>query len=341
MAKIRGLYQRGNIYWTCVRDVRESTGETSQRKAEAVLLQRRMEARQGRYQGPRKDYKFKELAQEYLVWAEGRYNTLRDRKSRIAQLLSVFGNLPLGAVNTRRIEKYQSERLTHVGPAGVNRAIGLLKHMFTKAVDWQMVSPYVRESFAKVKQLQEPAGRTRFLSVEEYYRLVNASPSHLKPIIIFAVHTGARWSEIRLAEWPQVDFEHGYVYLKKTKTGKGRGIPMNETLRATLEAIPHTADSRYVFANRSGDPYGSVRKAFNSAKERAKILDLKFHDLRHTTASWMREEGQDLADVQELLGHSRIEMTLRYAHLGPTYKKRAVGSLDQRLKERPEQVVKP
>jgi integrase len=140
-----------------------------------------------------------------------------------------------------------------------------------------------------------------------------------------------RLSEILRLEWSRTDFRNGIITLHVTKNGKRRDVPMNETVRATLEELPHGPDSRFVFANRNGDPYKSVNTSFPSALERAGITDATFHDLRHTAGSWMRMEGADLADINEVLGHSRMEMTLRYAHLGPSHKKRAVQKLDKIL----------
>ncbi|MHC4357711.1 MAG: tyrosine-type recombinase/integrase [Planctomycetota bacterium] len=338
MARTKGLYKRGKIWWTAIMLPdgtlkRESAGETSQRKAEEVLLKRRIKAQDSQEERPKKKYTFRELAEEYQAWSEGRYphQSRKDRNCKVRQLVERFGDLPLEAFNIKLVEEFQSERLQINKPASVNRILAVLKHMFTKAVDWKMVRSSVREGLGKVKQLKEPPGRTRYLTEDEYYRLLDACAPHLKPIVILAVHTGMRMGEILGLEWSMIDFQNDNIVLYKTKNGKRRDVPINETVRATLEELPHGPDSRFVFANRKGDPYKSVNTSFPKALERAGIADATFHDLRHTAGSWMRMDGADLADIREVLGHSRMEMTLRYSHLGPSHKKRAVQKLDKRL----------
>ena len=128
-----------------------------------------------------------------------------------------------------------------------------------------------------------------------------------------------------------------------TKNGERREIPINATLRETLEELyrgtkerPRRIDVPWVFYDPStGKPYKSVKRSFASACRRAKIKDFHFHDLRHTFASHLVMAGVDLTTVKELLGHKTLTMTLRYAHLAPSHKVKAVDILDNTLNNSP------
>jgi site-specific recombinase XerD len=98
--------------------------------------------------------------------------------------------------------------------------------------------------------------------------------------------------------------------------------------------VPKHPDSPYVFCNNDGKPYESIKTAFHTAIKRAGISDFRFHDLRHTFASHLVMLGIDLKTVQELLGHKSFEMTLRYSHLSPAHKNKAVELLDINLTDR-------
>jgi integrase len=114
---------------------------------------------------------------------------------------------------------------------------------------------------------------------------------------------------------------------RDSKNHERRDIPMNETCRAALKGLERRGE--YVFCNKDGENYASVRKAFDTAVRKAGITDFRFHDLRHTFASNLVMEGVDIMTVKELMGHKDLTMTLRYAHLAPNHKTRAVTILDR------------
>lgn len=129
-----------------------------------------------------------------------------------------------------------------------------------------------------------------------------------------------------------MDLRHGFILLEKTKNGKRREIPINNTLRAVLQGITRRLDIPYVFFNPdSGKPYTNARKSFDTAVTKAKIQDFHFHDLRHTFASQLIMSGQDITTVSRLLVHKSLTMTLRYSHLAPSHLVKAVNVLDEIL----------
>ncbi len=120
----------------------------------------------------------------------------------------------------------------------------------------------------------------------------------------------------------------------QTKNAERKEIPINSTLRESLKSITRRLDIPYVFFNpKTEKPYNNMVKSFDSALRRAGIKDFVFHDLRHTFASQLVMAGVDLATVRELLGHKTLTMTLRYSHLAPSHKVKAVDLLDSKLNE--------
>jgi integrase len=227
--------------------------------------------------------------------------------------------------------------------ASVNREMAILHHVFQKGVEWEMIekSPFEhgRGIFSK-----ENNTRTRYLTQDEITRLLNNAPEHLKDIIICAIHTGMRKSEILSLKWSQI--KNGFIYLTRTKTDESRQVPISEELKKLFEDLhrKQATKSDYVFryervSKKEGpekvvklvlnkNPMGDIKHSFTNALKKAGIEDCRFHDLRHTCASHLVMNGASLKDVQEILGHKDMTMTLRYAHLSQEHKKKAVNLLN-------------
>jgi integrase len=203
--------------------------------------------------------------------------------------------------------------------------------MIHKAADWDMVEEETLKRVRKVKLIEEHNRRLRYLSKEECQSLISNCDRHLEPIVIMALNTGMRKGEILFLKWDNVDLKHGFILLEVTKNGERREIPINQTLHDTLATLPRHISSPYVFWQGEGKAYQDVKRSFNSACRRAGIKDFRFHDLRHTFASQLVMAGIDLTTVKELLGHKAVTMTMRYAHLAPAHKVKAVSILDSTL----------
>jgi integrase len=228
------------------------------------------------------------------------------------------------------IEQLQTDYLSKdYKPASINKITAILKHMFTKAYDWEMITDNTLRKIRKVKSVKGENKRLRYLSLDECQTLINACDPHLKPIVITALNTGMRKGEILNLKWNNVDLRHGFILLDITKNGERREIPINDTLKDVLQGITRRLDISYVFYdNTTGKPFQDVKRSFNTACRRAGIKDFHFHDLRHTFASQLVMAGVDLTTVKELLGHKTLTMTLRYAHLAPSHKVAAMQKLD-------------
>jgi integrase len=200
--------------------------------------------------------------------------------------------------------------------------------MFNKAILWGKTDCSPCKG---VKLFKENNQRLRFLEKEEIDKLLSKCCEHLRPIATVALHTGMRKSEILGLKWHDVDIKRNIIHLSNTKNGEKREVPMNETVQKTLIGVRKNPESQYIFCNKDGKPYGDIKKSFFTAVTKSDIVDFHFHDLRHTFASQLVMSGIDLNTVRELLGHKSLEMTLRYSHLSPDHKKRAVDILSRNL----------
>ena len=212
--------------------------------------------------------------------------------------------------------------------ASINREMATLRHIFSKAVEWDMID---RNPFEKGKSLLLKVNnqRIRYLTEDEIAKLLDQCrlQKHLHRIVTCAINTGMRRGEILTLRWEQI--RNGFIYLEKTKTKNRREIPINHDLARVFKEIRKEQElsSKYVFTYNSRT-IQRVERAFKGAVRRAGIKDFKFHDLRHTFASHVIMRGGSLKDVQELLGHKTMSMTLRYSHLSQEHKKKAVNLLN-------------
>jgi integrase len=338
----KGIYKRGNVYWIryaglAGKMVYESSGSDKFRDAEALLIQRKQGVKEGKQPEIKRigNYTFNELAGKYLSWINGRQKSARIKSYIINQLVDAFGSLPLRRFNTVVVEQLQTDLMNRgLKNSSCNKVLNILKHMFTKAVEWDMVESEVLKRVRKVKLLQDNSKRLRYLSKEECQALINSCDPHLKPVVITALNTGMRRGEILNLKWDQVDLRHGFILLDVTKNGERREIPINKTLEALFldKSLIRRLDVPYVFYDPvTGKPYQNVKRSFKTALRKAKIRDFHFHDLRHTFASHLVMSGVDITTVKELLGHKTLTMTLRYSHLAPSHKVKAVDILDNAL----------
>ena len=211
--------------------------------------------------------------------------------------------------------------------ASVNREMSCLHHLFSKAVEWELMerSPFDR---GRSLILKENNKRLRFLTMDEISRLLKECAPHLRRIVTCAILTGMRRGEILSLKWEQV--RNGFIYLEKTKTNESRQIPIADDLDRLFREIRKAEHlkSDFVFTYKGERIQDNIKNAVASAFRRAGLSDVRFHDLRHTFASQVLLNGGTLKDVQEILGHKTMTMTLRYAHLTQEHKKKAVNLLN-------------
>ncbi len=317
--------------------IREMIGP-SRKGAEKIIAKKKAEIAENKFLDVKKEpkpIKFHEFAKEFLEWAKVNHkSSSRSRElSNMRNLETAFKNKNIHEITTWDIERWKVKRKGEVKPATVNRELATLKSMLSKAVEWGRLK---ESPTRKIKLLKGITKRLRYLMPDEVQRLLSNCSDHLKPIVTVAVHTGMRKGETLSLRWDQIDFEKGIITLVDTKNDQRRYVPMDETVKSTLRGLERKGD--YVFCGlKPGRPLVWIELSFHNALEKSGIDDFRIHDLRHTFASNLIMAGIDLMTVKELLGHKTIEMTLRYAHLAPDHKMRAVNILDQVMSQIPPQ----
>lgn len=324
-----GIYQRGKIWWIDYyykgRRLREPVS-ASRQEAAAALKSRRGDIVKGRFELKRdaRDCRFEEFAVIYAKHLKATRRGWKKELSKLKVLVKYFGAKMLGDITSYDVECFKAERKKTMAGATVNRDLALLKTMYNKAAHWKFFrgeNPVRGVSFFPEQQ------KERILSDEEARRLVEASTKSLKPVVIVALNTGMRTSEILGLRWESVDFARRFIFVERSKNGRSRKVPMNSEVLNTLAGLPRNGEEFVFSKERSSGPLRSVRTAFLSALRKAKISNLRFHNLRHTFATNLVMNGVDLVTVKEILGHSEIAMTVRYSHPSDSRKMDAVERL--------------
>ena len=187
-----------------------------------------------------------------------------------------------------------------------------------------------------IKRLSEPRGRTRFLSDEERLKLLEAtenSSSQLHLAVVLSLATGARQSEIWGLCWKDIDLKEGYLTFEQTKNGDIRKVPVLGEALNLLRTYHHQhriVGREELFPGRIKGHSLNLRKQWVAAIKLAEIEDFRWHDLRHSSASYMVRQGLDLRLVAELLGHRTLQMSMRYSHLAKEHLKSAISEAMER-----------
>jgi len=334
------------IWWVSYTDpggkrVRRSTGTTERKEAEALEAKWKLESYRARNWQEQPSRTFDELMLPYLKYAlrEKRQNPSGIRAAA-KQLKRAFTGVDIQAMTDVDVRQY-AERRRQQGAAAstVNKEIGLLSSAIGHANrqwGWRLPNP------ARGCRLREPEGRVRWLSRAEAMRLIEEArreprAPHLADLVQLALNTGMRRGELLGLEWRRVDLPQRLIYLEgvHTKAGRRRSVPLNAAAYAAILGrarfrAEHKPDSPWVFCRADGERIGDVKHSFASACVRAGIDDFRFHDLRHCCAAWLVQAGAPLAEVRDLLGHSTIKMTERYAHLAPENVRLTVELLDDK-----------
>jgi integrase len=203
--------------------------------------------------------------------------------------------------------------------ATVNRYMASLSIAMTIATNewlWLEENP-----MRKVKKRTEPRGRVRFLSKDEQATLLHACQNVDCPclyvVVVLALATGGRYSEILNLKWQDVNFDKNIIIFMDTKNGEHRPVPLSNHPKKILLEYSKTKqlNSDYVFPRKDGKAPLDLRKKWDKALENSGIADFNFHDLRHTAASNLAKAGASLMELSHILGHKTLQMVKRYAHL--------------------------
>ncbi|MBN2646140.1 MAG: tyrosine-type recombinase/integrase [Desulfuromonadaceae bacterium] len=256
----------------------------------------------------------------YLPHAKGYKRSWQTDESLLRNhILPAIGHLHLDQVTRRHcVDLFSHHRATHE-PGSTNRIIILCRYIFNCAIRWE-VPCITQNPTSGIDLFQENNQRERYLSEEEARRLFDAleqsESKHLKYIISMLLLTGARKNEVLNAKWTDIDMERRLWRIEFNKSGKTRYVPLSDGMLQLLQSLPRSEEDVYLFPSpKSGGPYVQIFSSWDKARERAGLLDLRIHDLRHSFASMLINSGRSLYEVQKLLGHTQVKTTQRYSHL--------------------------
>lgn len=256
------------------------------------------------------------------------------RSSLRNHLVPALGHLRLDQIGARQIEEFKAKSLERVSKKTVNNLLTVLRRMLVVAVEWGVIVQIPR-----IKWLKCPQPEFDFLTFEEADRLVAAAEDEWRTMIVVALRTGLRQGELLALRWDDVDLAAGRLIVRRNlvrgnlgtpKSGRNREVPLSDGTIRALKAHRHLR-SELVFCQPSGEILNKekCKHPIWRACKRAGLRRLGWHVCRHSFASHLAMRGVPLKVVQELLGHSTIQMTMRYAHLAPVVKRDAVALLDR------------
>jgi integrase len=316
MAREAGIYRRGDspYWWFDVvlpngRRIRQSARTKNREEAEALLLKLKHDTFREAHLGIKSQRSWQDAVVRYLV-VKSNLRSIEDVRRICRKLDPHFGHLTLDQITGDLIwQVIQAELKKGNKAATVNRYLALIRCLMRMARDeWQWIV-----SFPKIRLLKGEVERDRWLTPDEADRLIAASPPHLGALIRFALATGCRASEIAGLEWHRVDLERKTAWLNQTKNGTPRGVPLNRDAIAVLDE-QCGKHAQYCFTFR-GAPirWQLSNSGWLTALKKAELKDLRFHDLRHTWASWHRQAGTSCDELKDLGGWKSRVMVDRYA----------------------------
>jgi integrase len=235
-------------------------------------------------------------------------------------LLPRLGKRYMDDITRQDIVKLHLDRKASGAAAGsANRLLIMLRFIFNLALRWEV--PGVKDNPTKnIPLMPENNKKERYLSQDEARQLYAAVCQSDNPMLQFIVPmlilTGARKREVLDARWDDFDLERRLWRIPTTKLGKPRHVPISDGVLSLLGSVPRSTE--HVFANpKTGKPYVSIFCSWNTARKQARLPEVRVHDLRHSFASLLINNGRSLYEVQKILGHTQVKTTQRYAHLAP------------------------
>lgn len=291
-----------------------------------------------------KRHTFGEMIERY-------YKNILPQKSEVMQIEQYrqlkwwneqLGNLLLADVTSNSISELRDRLRTEIGPKGKPRSpattvryLSAISHVYTiakKEWGWVTINPVL-----DVTKPKEPKGRVRFLSDDERSRLLKScqesNSSILYTVVVLALSTGARRMEIMSLTWDDVDLNRGMAILNETKNDERRALPITGHALELLKKLSKVRrlDTNLLFPRSDGQKPIDLRSAWNKSISDAQIEDFRFHDLRHSAASYLAMNGATLAEIAEVLGHKTLQMVKRYAHISEQHTATVVSKMNEKI----------
>ncbi|MEI6610459.1 MAG: tyrosine-type recombinase/integrase [Deltaproteobacteria bacterium] len=321
-----GLYKRRSVWWMSFshhgEQLRRSTETEDKKLAIRIFDKLKGDIAEGKWfeRLPGQDHTFRDLMKKYLEEYssvnKAKLSHKRD-KSLAAHLLKFFGDMYLIDIRAAMISDYKLERRTEgASPRTINYELTLMSHAFNIAIrEWEWLND---NPVRKVKKERVDNAIERWLTQVEEERILRVSAKWLQEIIIFAIHTGLRQSEILDLKWSHVDMIRRTILISEQKNRGVDTLPLNETAIGVLKERHNQKLTQcdIVFPSSNGTRMlnRNLYRAFEIATDRAKVDNFRFHDLRHTFATRLVQSGVGIYEVQRLGRWKNHLMVMRYAH---------------------------
>lgn len=324
------LYKRGNIWFYDLhhggKRLQKSTGTTDKVKAQEYHDRLKASLWEQERLGVKSRYSWQQAAGRWIEETSHKA-THKEDIAKLKWLHSLLGELMLDEITLDVIARIKEARLREAGKSTANRFLALVRAVLKRAVDeWDWL-----EKAPKVKLFKEPEGRIRFLTPEQVQTLLRELPIHQRDLVLLALLTGQRQANIVKLEWAQVNLVSDkpcfWINAVESKNRKAINVPLNRDALAVLHRQLGKHPARvFTFA---GQPIANANTlAWRNALKRADIKDFRWHDLRHTWASWHRMQGTPTHELQQLGGWKTGAMVERYAHQASDHLASAAARLD-------------
>jgi integrase len=272
---------------------------------------------------------------EFLASALANYalGTVKIYKQALTNFQSIAGDIAINVITPRHIDLYKTERLKNISPITLNIELRTLRAAFNTALKWRLIP---ENPFKRVLLLRIPEEQPTFLTQNDYQKLIATIPEKwFHDLVVIAVFTGIRRGEILNLTWKDLDFNKKLIYVQskenfRTKCGKRRAVPMNETVFQVLsERLRITkTDLVYTYRGRKIADNLVTHKFKFYARKAGLNPKIHFHSCRHSFATWLVQNEVNIYEVQKLLGHTSVKMTEVYSHLSASELHGAVNKID-------------
>ena len=333
------MFKRSGVWWACIRykgrKIQRSLETSDKKLAKAIEGKIKIQLVEHKYidKPVGEDKKVSNMIEKFMLEHAPKVsiNMQKSYKASKNHLIPFFGESSLLSVSSKEISRYKMKRRDgKAKPATINRELAMLSKAFNLAVkEWEWIN---ENPVSKVSKEEENNERDRWLSEDEEKSLLENCPEWVRDIVVFALNTGMRQDELLSLEWSRVSKIRKTALIQKSKNGKPRTIPLNQTALNVLEKKSKVRNLKcsIVFASNNWSKIDrhNLRRTFKKVLECAVIENFTFHDLRHTFATRIAQKGIDIYKISKLLGHKDIRMTQRYAHHCPESLRDGVDILD-------------
>jgi integrase len=305
----------------------EFTATKARRLAQDKLADvRRGNDPQSERQEKRGEMAFAELAERYLEYAKDRKRSYKDDAQRMRDhVLPTLRHKKLSEITLRQLQNIQTSIKKKLSPSTANRVTALIKHVFTMAGKWGMITDTPSKHLT---MFREPPPRDIFLAPDDCRKLIDGCDKDdnvfAGALFKLAMFTGRRVGELLNAKWSDLDLDNAILTLPNTKAGERQFVYLNELAAAVLRILPHVEGTPYIIAGSvPGKPLNFYRRAWIRILKRAELEPFPPHGLRHNYASTLVAAGVPIEQVGHLLGHKNMETTRKYAHHRPDHMRKA------------------